>query len=233
MTLNKNLQKDLKSIIFDFDGTLVDSEPVWKQVFKEIFQEEHKVELTIEIMWKNTGMGVSRSINNISSELALELDEETVKATALKINDETHARIHETLPLRPGAIDLMEWAANKDINMGICSASDKEMLSYFVENRGLGSFISEIISTYGTPREEQKPSPIPYQRALNALGANVHETLAIEDSPAGVQSSLSAGINTVAIKSDVDLISDAVSKLNPTVQVADFQELLQLLSSEN
>lgn len=227
------LPKDLKAIIFDFDGTLVDSEPIWYKSFQEIFGSEFGVQIPQELMFKHTGMGVTQTTSSLCEEFSLDVSQDLIKELVEKVNNTTHKKILGEIPLREGAIELMEWAAKNDIVMGICSASTQDMLETFVEQRGLSVFIKQIASMVGIPSEQQKPSPYPYSHTLELLNVKAEHSIAFEDSPAGIESAVTAGITTFGITTiGAESKLDAL-KVNPHAIIKSFLEVVPLLSDES
>jgi HAD superfamily hydrolase (TIGR01509 family) len=218
----------LRGIIFDFDGTMVDSEPVWKEVFVDVYRATHGVELTTPMLWENTGKGVDRSVATIDIKLDLGHDPTQQSFLVDSINEEVHRRILEETPLREGTVELLEFARANNIATAICTASTEELIATFLRNRDLTQYFDHITTTAYAPMHERKPEPFPYLKTLEALGVSAEEAIAIEDSPAGVTSALAAGIFTVAIPHAQ--LADQVSALNPTLLIQDFQQLLDHLS---
>lgn len=222
---------ELSGIIFDFDGTLVDSEPIWKSVFRDLFFEMYDTELSMEEQWKNTGNGVDKSVTNLAKLYGLDFSASQVADMTSRISEETHRRIIEDLPLRPGAVELFEWARRKNIVMAVCTASTQELISTYLTKHNALQYFAKIISTVDVIFEKRKPHPYPYLTSLEAISVSANRALAIEDSPAGVQSAIAAGIPTIAIHNR--FLEERVADVGPMAQLQDFHQVLELLVSES
>lgn len=220
---------DLKGIIFDFDGTLIDSEPVWKEVIFDLYKRDCSVELSDEILWAGTGGGIDRNVELISEELGLGMTSAQQSAMVDGINEEVHRVIHEELSLRDGSTEIITWAHDNDVALAICTASTRELITQFLAQQNLSNDFDVIVSTATNELNKRKPFPYPYLETLKKLGVQAEESLVIEDSPNGVRSAVAAGIPTIAIPHPE--LKDIVSALNPTVLVTDFREILALLVS--
>ena len=218
----------LRALIFDFDGTLIDSEPVWKQVFYDLFQERHSVELTDELLWKNTGIGVDKSVANLDFAYELVMGEDDQARMVNDINEETHRRILEDLPLQEGVLELFNLAREHGLSTAICTASTNELITTFLTNHDLGRYIDVVVSTSSSPREQRKPYPYPYLETLKKLSIVATQAIVVEDSPSGVTSSLAAGIATIAIPHPK--LIERVAALEPTALVQDFRQIHHLVS---
>ena len=221
MTRNKSSHSDrkidisnLKAIIFDFDGTLVDSEPVWKSTFFDLFKEEYGIEVPKKTLWENTGSGVDFSVKNISKEFDLEMDEVEIAQVAKKLHIEMQKKILEELPLRNGVSEFFE----------------RDLIETYFNHLGLLGIFSVIVSTSNSAADKRKPSPFPYLETLRLLGVDATESIVIEDSPKGVTSSVAAGIATVAIHNP--FLEDDVLKVKPKFVVPDFFQILELFLTE-
>ncbi|HMS25477.1 MAG TPA: HAD family phosphatase [Acidimicrobiia bacterium] len=219
---------ELQAIIFDFDGTLVDSEPLWNDIYFEIFQEHCNVDVSYDLLWKNTGNVVDTTVENISDAYALGFSSRRILEMTDLINEEADRRIL-TLPLRPGARELFEWAETRGIAMAICTAATYDQINtYFGELEMIGYF-AEVLSTALSKPDERKPHPFPYLQLLSKLDVKPEQTLVFEDSVPGIISSRAAGITTIAIHNP--FIEDRVTEAKPMVQLTDFHQVLELLAS--
>ncbi len=220
---------ELRAIIFDFDGTLVDSEPVWKSVFYDLFLEHYDTKLEKEVQWKHTGKGVDQSVTNLAEHYELNFTADQVATMTESINKETHRRILADLPLRPGAVELFRWAKERDIDLAVCTASTHDLISTYLTNHDVRDYFSEITSTVDVGFEKRKPHPYAFLKTLAAMNVSAEQSLAIEDSPAGVQSAMAAEIPTLAIHNP--FLEERVSAIGPMAQLQDFHQVLELLVS--
>lgn len=218
----------LKAIVFDFDGTLVDSEPVWKATFFELFKERYQIEVPMEILWANTGGGVDLSVRNISNRLSMGMTEIEIATMAHDLHAEMQRKILEELPLRVGVTQVFDWAISKSVSMAICTASTKELIeSYFKKQNSLEIF-AHIESTAISDLEHRKPFPYPYLQTLKALDVSAEHALVFEDSPSGITSAVAAGIPTIAIHNPFLELKDLEAQ--PKFVVEDFLQVLELLA---
>lgn len=221
---------DINAIIFDFDGTLVDSEPVWKSTFFDLFKQEYGVEVPQQILWDNTGGGVDLSVANISNKLALNMSENEIMVTAEKLHSEMQRKILNDLDLREGAAELFEFGKNNNIAMAICTASTNELIDSFFNRLNLRDIFSVVVSTSESEIDKRKPFPFPYLETMRLLDVEPQNSIAVEDSPKGVASALAAGIETIAIHNPfLDL---GTLEVEPKFVVQDFLQVLELFSNE-
>ena len=220
---------DLKAIIFDFDGTLVDSEPVWNTTFFDLFKDRYGISVSQEILWGNTGRGVDLSTKAISDKYELNLSDFEFEKIAHELHSEMERKILSNLPLREGVVETMDWADENNISMAICTASTSEMIDRYFKNQLLRERFSHVFSTAVSTLEKRKPYPYPYLETMKLLGVDGHQTLVIEDSPSGIKSAVAAGTKTIAIHNPI--LEAKVAEARPIFQVKGFPQILELLAS--
>ncbi len=220
---------ELRAIIFDFDGTLVDSEPIWKQVFLELYKETYNIEVPMKLLRENTGKGVQKSVENIHGTLELRATPIEREMLVRDICFESYRRIVSDATLRDGAIELFDFAKDNKLDMAICSASEKNEIEMFLKNRDLLGHFTHITSTSDYPAHKKKPQPYPYLETLAVLEVTPFEAVVFEDSYAGLESATSAGIRTFAI--DSENLDDSLRELKISGLIPDFHSVLDLFSS--
>lgn len=221
---------DLQAIIFDFDGTLVDSEPVWKSTFFDLFKKDYGVEVPQKILWENTGGGVDLSVLNISNKLELKMSEAEIESVAQRLHEKMQNNILEYLPLREGVTKVFDLAKANSIQMAVCTASTNELIESYFSKLGMQELFGVVVSTSDSDMQHRKPYPFPYLETLRLLNVEANKTLVIEDSPKGITSSVLAGIDTVAIHNPFLDLTNLENK--PKFVVQDFLQVLELFSNE-
>ncbi len=184
----------IKGIVFDFDGTILDTEASTHQAWMEIYRE-HGVVLPFDL-WAST-VGTSENyfdpVIYLESKTGNKLDGKSIrdKQAALELEILRSAR-----PL-PGVINYLDDARRMGINLGIASSSSFEWVDSNLRIHGLSDYFTCVIT-----REQvvqTKPFPYLYEKAVKALGLFPYQVIAIEDSPMGVTAAQAAGIFTVAV----------------------------------
>lgn len=204
----------LNAVIFDFDGIIVDSEPMHYQAFQRIleplgkgFPWEEYCETYIGFddrdafrhAFKASGEKIcSRDVKRLIGEKA-ELFQQLI-------------REGQASPL-PGAVELIKSIPRK-LPIALCSGALKEDISPILENLGIGNAFSVIVTAEDT--KKSKPDPAPYTLALKRLSVNnAASAIAIEDTPAGILSARDAGLKVLAVTNSFDreylLEADAVT----------------------
>jgi HAD superfamily hydrolase (TIGR01509 family) len=204
----------LNAVIFDFDGIIVDSEPMHYQAFQRILEPLGK-----GFPWEEyceTYIGFDdrdafRQVFKATGEKICTRDVKRLIGEKAKIFQQL---IHEgqATPL-PGAVELIKSIPSK-LPIALCSGALREDITPILENLGIGNAFSVIVTAEDT--KKSKPDPAPYKLALQKLGeSNAASAIAIEDTPAGILSAKGAGLKVLAVTNSYDreylLEADAVT----------------------
>ena len=180
------------------DGTLVDTEQYWMAAEVELI-ESFGGRWTHEDALGVVGSGLWESAE-VFRAAGVDLDADTIVARLT-------ARVREQLaelgvPWRPGARELLEALREASVPTALVTMSVRSMADDIVKAIPFEAF--DVIVT-GDSVENAKPHPEPYLTAAEALGVDVHDCVAIEDSPAGLTSAWSAGAVAVGVPNMVPL----------------------------
>jgi HAD superfamily hydrolase (TIGR01509 family) len=179
--------------VFDMDGVILDSQPVWGQVMHELFAA-HGLRFTD--FDQSAFLGGDNSLQWASylrrfGGIPLE-DEEILAWVIARLID----HFSEQLPMMPGAEEAVERLASS-YHLALASSSPREVIAFVLEESGLRRFFTAWASSDDVPRG--KPSPDVYLRACALIDRDPSGCVAIEDSSVGVQAAHSAGLRVIAI----------------------------------
>jgi HAD superfamily hydrolase (TIGR01509 family) len=191
------------AVLWDMDGTIVDTEPYWFAAEFEIV-EMHGGQWSIEHARALVGSDLLDSGAYMRKHGGV--DREPAEIVEMLL-DRVVAQLRVEIPWRPGARELLAAVNEADIPTALVTMSWKRFADQVVECLPSGSF---RVSVTGDEVTRGKPHPEPYLLAAERLGVDPRDCVAIEDSPTGVRSALAAGCrvlgvpHVVAIPSDLD-----------------------------
>ena len=184
------------AVLWDMDGTLVDTEPYWIAEEHRLV-EEHGGTWTDEHAKQLVGNDLMVSAEYILAHSPVEL-------TAVEIVHEllagVVARVLEHVPWRPGARELLESLVAQGVPCALVTMSWELLATAVVENLPEGTFDAVVT---GDVVLHGKPHPEPYLYAARLLHVDLAACIAIEDSPPGVASAVAAGIRTIVVPHQV------------------------------
>ncbi|MED1864589.1 HAD family hydrolase [Fictibacillus nanhaiensis] len=187
----------IKALIFDFDGTILDTETQHYNAFQELYQE-HGSDLPLEV-WGEC-IGTHSDFNPyeyLERQIDKKLDHNVLRA---KKTERALALIAEQREL-PGILDYLEAAKELGLKVGLASSSSRKWVEEHLERIGLMHYF-EVIKT-ADDVEKVKPDPALYLEAVKALNIKPHEAIAFEDSVNGSMAAKKAGLYCVAIPNPV------------------------------
>lgn len=181
----------MEACVFDLDGVLVDSEPVWESV-RRAYVADHGGTWQPDTQSRLMGMSTSEWASYLHS-LGVRLSPPEI---ARGVVDEMAARYAGGVPLLPGAVETVKRMAAA-APVGLASSSPRRLIDVVLSVTGLGEYFAATVSTEEVARG--KPAPDGYLEAASRLGVAPDRCLAVEDSSNGLRSAHAAGMRVIAI----------------------------------
>ena len=180
------------AVVFDLDGVLIDSEPVWEQV-RHGFVRERGGRWPDDAQTRLLGMSTAEWASYLSADLGVDLPPDEVADVVI---DRMAARYADRLPLIPGADDALRRLAAR-WPLALASSSPRRLIDSVLAAAGWGELFEATVSTEEVGRG--KPAPDVYSEAARRLGRIASACTAVEDSSNGMRSAAAAGMRVIAI----------------------------------
>ncbi|MGC4877636.1 HAD family hydrolase [Micromonospora sp. DT43] len=180
------------AVVFDLDGVIVDSEPVWEEV-RRAYVATHGGAWQPDTQRRLMGMSTGEWARYLSGELGVRRSAEQVADEVVR---EMARRYKEHVPLIDGADDVVRRLAAR-WSLGLASSSPTRLIAAALEATGLTGAFAATLSTEET--ERGKPAPDVYLTVARRLGVDATRCVAVEDSSNGVRSAAAAGMRVVAV----------------------------------
>lgn len=178
----------IKAVVFDLDGTLVDTETCAYEAICDIYAE-HGQELPLE-KW-SLAIGTHGGFDEcgyLEEKIGRKLDREAFHKQFRDLHEERVVK----MPLRPGVLDRLNEARELGLKIGLASSSQKWWIEKVTEIAGIRDYFEVICSADDV--ERVKPDPALYLLAVKGLGVDANEAIAIEDSMNGLRAAKAAGL---------------------------------------
>jgi len=218
-----------KAVLFDLDGTLLDSEHLWLQA-EQLTMARWNIDWSVSDQEACLGGPLERVIAYMH---ALAVSRQCwPQPTLTEISDVLIANIVHLfsttdIEWRPGAREIVQETHALGIPTAIVTASWRVLLDAVLDNMSsqVGKF---TVSVAGDEVRFSKPDPFPYLEASRLLSVDIDLCLAFEDSPTGTASALSAGARTIAIEHVAPITTPGVLVMN-TLSGRSLEELWLLV----
>lgn len=193
--------KKIEAVIFDLDGVLIDSEPLWTIAEMEVFGR-YGIKLSTEICSYYQGI----RIEELTPIILKKYNSEHLDSSQIAI--EILNKMYELLKnvnIMKGSLDLIDYYYKKGIPVSIASSSRVEYIKIAIDILGIEQKVSFVNSAEFEPAG--KPEPFVFSSVAKHLKIEPSRCLVFEDSPYGILAAKRAGMNVVAIpiKADYDL----------------------------
>jgi sugar-phosphatase len=202
---------DFEAVIFDMDGVLIDSEPLWKIAMDAVFSELGST-LQKSDFQKTVGLRIDEVIHfwNLHESWGIE-DEEVVQEKIISKMEELIASNAQPLP---GVIETLTFLKSKGLKIGLATSSSSRLIRIVLRELAIIDFFD---FTHSAETEDYgKPHPAVYLTVAQKLAVHPTKCLVIEDSFNGVIAGLAAKMKVVCIPEKTHFP-------NPKLALADFQ----------
>ena len=190
------------AVLWDMDGTLVDTEPYWIESEFELvaahggtWSHEHALNLV--------GNDLQVSGRYLAEHSGIDLEPSEIVEELL---DRVVARVEQEVPWRPGALELLTDLRSNGVRCALVTMSYRRFVAPILAALPQDAF--EVVVT-GDAVTQGKPHPEPYQKAAAVLGVDPAATVAIEDSNTGARSAEAAGCTVLVVQNHVPVLPGA------------------------
>ena len=213
----------IRGLLFDLDGTLVDSMWMWKQIDID-FLGGLGLALPGDLQEIIQGMSFSETAVYFKDRFRLNMGLEEIKRIWTEMSIEKYRK---EVPFKPAAEEFLKEARKAGMKTGIATSNGREIVEALNESLALDRYIDVLVT--GCEVGAGKPAPDIYLHTAELLGLRPEECLVFEDVPAGIAAGKAAGMKVFAIE------DDAAEEFRPQIRsmadyyARDFRELLRFM----
>lgn len=208
------------ALLFDLDGTLVDTDHLHFDAFNQLFAELgfqiDRPTYTARIMGQPNSGIAEAFLKDLPGDDALALL--TRKESVYRDMVDAPAITLEPIA---GLLDLLDWADGQGIPCGVVTNAPRDNAELVLASLGIADRFQTLV--IGDELAHAKPHPLPYLTGLERLGAAAAQSVAFEDSPSGLRAAIAAKIPAIGLMTS--LAEPAILGLGATLAVPDFNDL--------
>ena len=209
-----------KAVIFDLDGTLIDSMAMWEDIDIEYLA---RFGLTVpeDLQRTISGMSFTETAVYFKETFQLPVSIEEIKDAWNEMA--MYKYVHE-VPLKTGALDFLKSLKEKGIKTGIATSNSVELVEAVLESLQIAQYFDEIHTSCEVPKG--KPEPDIYLFVAKCLCVDPKQCLVFEDVPEGIMAGKRAGMQVCAIEDDFSKFMVEEKKKLADYYIMDYTEIL-------
>ncbi|MBN1097192.1 HAD family phosphatase [Blastococcus sp. TML/C7B] len=193
------MPRTLAAVLFDMDGTLVETEEYWGEAMFELAARLGG-RMSAEARARTVGTSMRTSMRVLHDDLGLVRTEEELLADARWVENRTGELLAGSIPWRPGAADLLRAVHAAGLGSALVTTTPRRIADIVLRriraDLGLDPF---AVTVCGDEVPARKPDPAPYLQAMAALGVEPGGCVVIEDSAVGIASGLASGAAVLGV----------------------------------
>ena len=211
--------RNKKAVIFDLDGTLVDSMWMWKAIDIE-YLGKFGIELPPTLQKDIEGMSFSETAVYFKETFQIPDSLEEIKADW---NRMAYDKYTKEVDFKKGAIKILEICIQKGIKLGIATSNSRELVDATMEALGAKQYFDCIMTSCEV--DKGKPAPDIYLAVAKKLGVQPDECLVFEDIEMGILAGKNAGMEVCAIEDDFSMDQMEIKKKLADYYIKDYTEV--------
>ncbi|MCR4902881.1 MAG: HAD family phosphatase [Butyrivibrio sp.] len=210
------------AVIFDLDGSLVDSMWMWKSIDTE-YLAELGYEVPSDLQLEIEGLSFYDTADYFKKRFNIN---NTLEEIGDKWNKMAWDKYTNEVPLKKGVKKFLELCFDKGIKFGIASSNSKELIEQVLKSRGVDCFFSTIKS--GSEGYASKPSPELYLAAARDLEVDPERCLVFEDITQGIMAGKNAGMTVIAVDDEYSAYQEKEKRDLADHYICDYDELIEM-----
>lgn len=185
-----------KALLFDLDGTLVDSMWMWKAIDVE-YLGRFGLTCPEDLQKSIEGMSFSETAAYFQKRFQMDRTIEEIKQDWVEMSLDKYK--HQ-VPLKKGGLELLNWASDQGIKLGIATSNGRDMVDAVLESLEIRQYFDCVATACEVA--SGKPAPDIYLKVAKNLSIDPADCVVFEDVPAGIQAGKAAGMTVIAVYDD-------------------------------
>ena len=210
------------AVLFDMDGTIIDSEPYW-MASEQALAAEHNGTWTANDGLDIIGMDLDESSKLFKDRANIPLEPEEINN---RLTNDVQSKLARAVPWRPGAKELLLELRKRNVKTALVTMALHRMAQQVVDAIPFDAF--DVIVA-GDDVTRGKPHPEAYEKAAALLGFHPSKCIAFEDSVTGLTSAEAAGTYAIGIPNIIEIPQKPGRVLWPTLEGVTFKQLRKLI----
>lgn len=212
---------NIQAVLFDLDGTLVDSMWMWKDIDVE-YLARFGYELPVELQKDIEGMSLNETACYFKSRFQIPDSLEQMKQDWM---DMARDKYSHQVPLKPGAKEFLRYLKERNIKTGIASSNGMELVQVVLRALQVEEYLDSVHTCCEV--EKGKPAPDIYLLVANELGVFPENCLVFEDVPMGIMAGKQAGMKTCAVEDMSSMDQSEEKRALADYYIKDFFEITE------
>lgn len=213
-----------EAVIFDMDGSLVDSMWVWKDIDME-YLGRFGLEIPDDLQQEIEGMSFTETARYFRERFGLDRSVDQIRADW---NEMAWDKYRTRVMLKPGARELLDYCRSQGIKLGIATSNSREIVDMVMEERGVADYFSCIMTA--CEAKKGKPAPDVYLLTARQLSVDPKNCLVFEDIVFGIQAGKAAGMEVCAVDDAYSAYQEAEKRSLADYYIKDFREIQEVAS---
>lgn len=218
--------ENIKAVLFDLDGSLVDSMWVWKNIDIE-YLGRFGIALPDNLQSSIEGMSFSETAVYFKEHFLIPDSVEQIKEDWTKMAWDKYT--HE-VPLKKGVDEFLSYCAEHQIKLGIATSNSRELVENVLESLGVKTHFACIVT--GCDVAKGKPSPDVYLEAARQCKVAPEDCLVFEDIVPGIQAGKAANMKVCAVEDAYSSHQRQEKRALADYYIEDYSEVMRLLNQE-
>lgn len=181
------------AIIFDMDGLMFDTEPIWEQAWISVL-EARGLSMRPELFSSVLGVGRSQQPDIVRRIYGPREDAEQIVDEHYEL---AYKLLEGEVPVKPGLFELLYWLGERDIPCAVASSSPRRMIDHHLAQHGLSGRFFCVVD--GGQVKRSKPAPDMFLRAAAELEVSPQDALVLEDSANGIYAGCAGGFDCIMV----------------------------------